>query len=778
MKFSYNWLQDHIVEKLPPVEEVEDVLSRKSLEVEEIVGDVLEVKVLPHRQHDCLSHRGLARELATLLSFTNKISEVSAVILDANVATPKVSIEDSKRCLRYTALRVDGVVITESPLWLKEKLESIGQRSISNVVDITNFVMNDIGQPMHAFDANKVVGKISIRVARAGEKMTTLDDRELTLNGTETVIADEEGVLALAGVKGGKKAIVDEHTTSIIFESANFDATMTRKTSDLHNIRTDSSKRYEAVMTSEFAEEGILRSGSLISQLVTGCRVGALVDVYPREEKQYKAGVSLFEINSLLGSSYQNQDVERVFNAMNFAFEKVTPEEKIKSLVEKVVGLPYKRGASVLHDGGSTFDCSGLVAWLYKEAGVAVPRISVDQYVFTYRIKKEDLRFGDLVFANSGEGEIYTESVDYLPKTKVSQGVDHVGMYIGEGNVLHAIKAKGSVVIESFDDFSVSKNVTGYGRVMQQLTEERFVITVPYERLDIRIKEDLIEEVGRVMGYDDIAGVLPELARTGLPHKRLYYENKIKSILFKAGFSEIYTYTFGDKGEVEIVKGLALDKEKIRTNLGTGVLDAIEMNLRNAPLLGMNTIKVFEFGNVFMKDKEWRSFSLGIDDGKKKSNFIAEVDELLAKITDGLKGGKVPFTVVSQKPYIIEVDFDAYIANLPEPTIYEKLLDGQVNVVYKPVSAYPFMLRDIAMWAPEGTTQEEILAVIREEGGELLARANLFDVFTKEVDGISKTSYAFNLVFLSYDRTLSDIEINEIMARITEKLSAQGLEVR
>ena len=778
MKFSYNWLQDHIVEKLPPVEQVEDVLSRKSLEVEEIAGDTLEVKVLPHRQHDILSHRGLARELTTLFGFTNKTSEAPEISGDTSVRVPEVEIEDSKRCFRYMAVRVDNVTVSDSPTWLKEKLESVEQRSINNVVDITNFIMNDMGQPMHAFDADKVVGKISVRGARAGEMMTTLDDRALTLQGTETVIADDEGILALAGVKGGKKAIVDKNTTSIIFESANFDATITRKTSDLHAIRTDSSKRYEAGMTSGFAKEGMLHAITLAQQVIQGCHIGAVVDVYPFPEKQYKVGVSLREVNSVLGSSYSSQDVARTFDALHFVVEKVTPEAKMKMLVEKVEGVPYKRGASVLYDGGTAFDCSSLVAWLYKEAGISVPRISVDQYVFVRKIRKDELRFGDLVFANTGAGEIYTESVEYLPKTGVPEGVDHVGMYLDEGKILHATKIAGKVIVESFDEFSKTRKVVGCGRVADDLHEERFVVTVPFERLDIRIKEDLVEEVGRVIGYDTIQGVLPQLSQKGLPHKRLYYENKIKKVLLGKGFSEIYTYTFGDKGEVAIVKGLALDKEKLRTNLGDGVLGALQMNLRNAPLLGVSTVNVFEFGNVFTHDKEWRSFSLGIDDGKKKSNFVTEVGALLTIIKDELRGGDVPFTVLSTKPYVIEVDFDNYIESLPESVSYEKLVEGQMGIGYQSFSVYPFMLRDIAMWAPVGITQEDILAIIRTEGGALLVRANLFDVFTKEVDGVSKTSYAFNLVFLSYERTLSDVEINEVMSRITEKLSARGLEVR
>lgn len=797
MKFSYNWLQDHIVEKLPAVEQVEDILSRRSLEVEEIAGDMVDVKVLPHRQHDAFSHRGLARELVTLLGLTNKNIEIFDVSADSSVVTPQVVVEDSKRCFRYLALRVDGVVVTASPDWLKEKLESVGQRSINNVVDITNFVMNDIGQPMHAFDANKVNGNISVRIARAGEKMITLDDREVVLNGTETVIADDEAVLALAGVKGGKKAIVDESTTSIIFESASFDATMTRKTSDLHNIRTDSSKRYEAAMTSEFAKDGILRAANLIHEIIPGCRMSALVDVYPKHEKRYTLGVSSAEVNNLLGSSYSDRDIEGVFKRFNFEFTKIIPAERLKFLVPQVLDKPYNRLASTLYDAPDNFSCGSLVNWMYVQCGYPSPRIAIDMYFASRHISKDELVFGDLVFTNTlvqkpkdamiysqvlkmeiPDVPVYTKTVEFMPGTEFLGGIDHVGIYVGDGKVLHTSSTIGHSVVEDLEKSEAFKNECWYGRLVEDLSVHQFVVTVPFERLDIRIKEDLIEEVGRVMGYDDIPSVLPELSRTGLPHKRLYYENKIKNILFKRGFSEMYTYTFGDKGEVAILKGLAQDKEKLRTNLGAGVLSALEMNLRNAPLLGTSTIKVFEFGNVFTSDKEWRSFSLGIDDGKKKSNFTAEIQEILSQVSAELAGGDVSFAVVSTKPYVIEVDFDAYIAKLPNPASYEKLFEKQVEVTYKSVSAYPFMLRDIAMWAPVNVSQEDILAIIRAEGGELLVRANLFDVFTKEIDGVAKTSFAFNLVFLSYERTLSDVEINEIMARITEKLSARGLEVR
>lgn len=797
MKFSYNWLQDHIAEKLPPLHEIDDVLSRKSLEVEEIVGDVIDVKVLPHRQHDVFSHRGLASEIAVLFGFTDKKNEVVQVVTHDDVALPQVVIEDQKRCLRYCALCVDGVVVSSSPDWLKNKLESIGQRSINNVVDITNYIMNDIGQPMHAFDADKVVGKISVRVARPGEKMTTLDDRELVLNGTETVIADDEGVLALGGVKGGKKAIVDSHTSSIIFESANFDATITRKTSDLHNIRTDSSKRYEAAITSEFAMEGVVRAIQLIQEMVPGCRIGGIVDVYPKPEKRFTLGISVPEVNNLLGSSYSAKDIEEVLQSFNFEFTEIVPKDKIQSLIPQVLDKPYNRLASTLHDAPNNFSCGSLVNWIYVQCGYPSPRVAIDMYFASKRISKEELVLGDLIFTNTlvqnpkdgmiysqvlgmeiPDVPVYTKSVEFLPGTEFAQGIDHVGMYVGDGKILHTSSAIGHAVIEDLATSETFKNECQYGRLVKDLSIEQYVVTVPFERLDLRIKVDLIEEIGRVLGYDNLPSVLPELPRVGLPNKRLYYENKIKNIFFRRGLSEMYTYAFGDKGEVSIVKGLATDKEKLRTNLGDGVLGALQMNLRNAPLLGVSAIKVFEFGNVFTHEKEWRSFAIGIDDGKKKSNFTAEVESILHEVANELKGGDVPFSVVSAKPYVVEVDFDLYIEKLPSPTAYEKLLAEQVNVVYKTVSTYPFMLRDIAVWAKKGVTEGEVLSIIREEAGALLVRSDLFDVFEKEIDGVLKTSYAFNLVFLSYERTLSDIEVNEIMARTTAKLSSEGFEVR
>lgn len=639
MLYLASWLQDYIVESIPEKDLLTKTLSSKSLEVEGISdlkdGDyLLDVKVLPHRQSDCLSHRGLAYEIAALFNLTRKDITVSG--LSSGGGEILVTIEDKERASRYYGVLLENISVTETNPHIKKRLEALGQRSISNVVDITNYVMLSIGQPMHAFDADKIDGSINVRVAAAGEKVMLLDGKEITLTGIETVIADDKGVLALAGVKGGMKAIVDERTSRIILESANFNPNLTRKTADLHNIRTDASKRYEAGITSGFAEIGMGMAANLLLESCKDAKVKALIDVYPgkEDERVHEVAVTLQAINTLLGSSYIESDIEDIFKREHFSFVK--------------------------------------------------------------------------------EGDAYK-------------------------------------------------------------------VTPPSERLDILIKEDLIEEIGRIMGYDDLPSVVPNLTKRGQEHKRLYYETKIKNVLYQEGFSEIYTYTFGDVGDVEIVKAVS-DKKKLRTNLASGVGAALTMNLNNTPLLGVKTIKVFEFGNVFTKDSESRHFSLAIDDGAKKSNFAEAGDLVLAAIKDVLGGASIDYEVTSSKPYIVEIDFDALIAPLAEPTEPVFLSDDvRKNIdttTYKSVSPYPFIVRDIAVWTDENVSweslQREIVSVIQDDSKLLARPIELFDQFNKD----GKVSYGFRLVLQSGSKTLTDPEANVVADKVYGYLKEKGYEIR
>jgi phenylalanyl-tRNA synthetase beta subunit len=511
-----------------------------------------------------------------------------------------------------------------------------------------------------------------------------------------------------------------------------------------------------------------------------------VTDIYPKKDAPYHVGISKRELNDILGTNYNDDIIKETLTQLSFPYEVIVPAKYIKETYPQCIGAGYIYDASMRHDSPTVFSCSSLVSYLYK--GIWMPSYSIDKYVFSKRVTKENLQFGDLIFANSGEGKIRYESLQFLRGTKVPDGIDHVAMYLGDNKVLHATKVKGLVVEETYAEFEQGRAVVGFGRIIDDLNEERYVVRVPSVRLDIRIKEDLAEEIGRIIGYEKLVPTLPDLKRKGGVHKRMFYENKIREILIASGFSEVITYTFGDTGEVSLVKGLAEDKEKLRSSLGKGILQSLALNLYNAPLLGQKTVKIFEFGNIFAGDSrqgrelassESRHLAIALDDGAKKSNFTEEVDMIVSGIKRMLGVNEIEYQTVSVKPYAIEIDFDTLIATLPELSTYEApTLTPLSLVTYKSVSPYPFITRDIAMWVPDTVSWESLASLCGEVHNTLVTRVDLFDTFSKEIDGVKKTSYAFRLVFQSYEKTLTDEEVNEMMKPYYELFSSKGYEVR
>ena len=790
---SYQWLKSHFDNDLPvqagipSPEEVSALFMKHLCEVEgmEKKGEdtIFDLKIMPDRGHDLLAHRGIAHEVAVLSGVLMKKGAQKEVTI-SQVAALSVSVEDSNLCPRYMGRVVEGVKVGHSPAWLRERLESVGQRSINNIVDITNYVMLELGQPMHAFDMDKLAqGKdglveIEVRAAKEGEQMMTLDNKDLTLAPETLVIADKARVLAIAGVKGGKDAGVDENTTAIVFEAANFDAVSTRKTSARVGIRTDSSRRFEHDISPALASEAMSLATELLLDMCSDAKLGEVVDVLTRPLKNYKVGIALSELNGILGTTLSDKEVKDILARLGFVYEVVAdPLAQVVAMAPTFAGKPYKYGASVLYDAPDAFDCASFTAYLWKEAGVAVPRISVDQFVFGEEVSQDDMQVGDLIFSNSGTDNIYYESVEWMKGTKVPAGVDHVGMYLGDGKLIHASRYnENGVAIESVAESTRFKNIVGVRRIVVP-AESRFVVTVPLERLDLRIKEDLAEEIGRVYGFDKITSApLSDISFDARVLKSYHYANVIRDTLVALGFSEVFTYSFQNEGEFAVANPIAEDKGFLRKDLATGLAQSLVLNARNAPLLALDDIKIFEIGNVFpavMKEK--LSCAIGVEltkGGKKKDTLTrAALEEARGAIVTAL-GVDIEGTFGVN---VFEFNLGVLLEKLPEPKSSAPF--KAVSVRYEKSSAYPFMLRDIAMWAQD-VTQDEIITIIRAEGADLLVRDRLFDVFTKEVDGVSKTSYAFNLVFQSPDRTLSDVEINEVMALITEKLSARGLEVR
>ncbi|MFI5348231.1 MAG: phenylalanine--tRNA ligase subunit beta [Elusimicrobiota bacterium] len=268
--------------------------------------DVFEVEITSNRP-DCLSHRGLARELAAALGKTLK--PLSSTLAETLSKSFSVSVEDSAACPFYGARLIEGVKVGESPAWLKTRLEAIGLRPINSVVDITNFVLHDVGQPLHAFDADKLAGgKIIVRRSKAGEKFLALDHKEYVLPEGLLVIADSDKPVALAGVMGGEASSVTLTTTRIVLEGAYFAPSEARRSSQKTRLRSDSSYRFERGADPEAARPAAARAAALILQLAGGAAAKA-TEEFKAFAKGQPIKTSAARINSILGSSFSSEEI-------------------------------------------------------------------------------------------------------------------------------------------------------------------------------------------------------------------------------------------------------------------------------------------------------------------------------------------------------------------------------------------------------------------------------------------------------------------------------------
>ena len=779
MKISYNWLQDYFEKPLPTPEKIGEALTMHAFEIESIekVGSdsVLDIKVLPDRSHDCLSHRGIALEVSLLLNLPIK-PEIR--ILDA-ISAPesnllKVNVEDPRLCRRFSALMIEHVEVKDSPTWLKERLEAIGQRSINNIVDATNYVMFALGQPLHAYDRellNHSDGEWNIVVRKAidGENLLALDNKEYTLLSTQVAIVDgaSNSVLGIAGVKGGKASEITKQTKHIILEAANFDPVVVRKTAKTLGLRTDASVRFENEITPDLTLAALKMVSGLIFDIAKTdhIQVEGLVDVYPVTAPLYRVGVSLREIQNLLGITISQSDVEKILGSAHYHFDVVkNPRETFLKTALSLAGTKYQMGASVLRDSPRMFDCSGLVAYCAMISGIMTPRISVDQYVFCDSIEQDEVQSGDLIFALTPGGTKHTETKEWLSGTPVSEGIDHVGIMISKTEVFHtSVHNPDGARVESLEDFLSIRELRGFRRIPSIDGGERMLVTIPAERLDLRMKEDLIEEIGRIYGYQDLKAVpinsLPQAPEIEMGN---YYTNTLRNFFVDLGFSEVITYVFRNSGEVELQNPLAGDKAFLRKNLTDGLGEALLLNNRNKDLLGVKEIKIFEIGNVFTKEGEYTSFAFT---GTDTSGIADRLENLL--------GVKLTF-VTTGNIHEAKLVFDSK-KPIESISAYNKV----DTIRFKPFSSYPCMLRDIAVFVPEGDDKDEIIRVVEKEAGGLLVQSQNFDSFTKEFPEGKKTSYAYHLVFQSMEKTLTDEEINEVMNRVTEILhSKSGWQVR
>jgi phenylalanyl-tRNA synthetase beta chain len=723
MLVSYNWLQTYFKEKLPEPEKLADIITMGVFEIEAVerhpkIADsvdgltedtVLDVKVLPDRASYCLSHRYIAQEIGALLGYEYIVPEVDEFHVEEAEYVFNASIEENilgeaeavaraeaqasiaPLAERYVTRVIENVTVANSPDWLKNKLEVLGQRSINAIVDLTNYLMMETGQPLHVFDADKVHGNIAIRRARDGETVTTLDGKLVQLDPSMMVIADDEGPLDIAGIKGGKKAELDVNTKRVMTSAACFNPVLVRKAAQKTGVRTDASKRFENAITPERAGLAESLLASYIKKLDPAVRVGEVIDVYPNPIGQKNISVLLQDIVDRLGIGMEAEAVGQILSRCGFTFEMSERES---------------------NESGESSDSA---------AGI------------------------------------------------------------------------------------------------------EFLIAIPPYRRDINITEDIIDEVGRVYGYDKVPGIVPKPEGDRVVLKNYYYHNAIKKALADIGFSEAYTYSLTDVGNMEVQNPLTSERSHMRDSISYMLSKKFLSNMKNADLLGLKEIRMFEIGKVFSMEygsldessadfyeKYTLAFGIARSKQAKGHDPKMELSAIAHYVIETIGASAIPemrfieLAGDAQTPcsgYVVEFDIDVIIGAQAEPLTDVDMSaycesahlgegenggkDGSGQIKFMPISQYPFSARDIAVFVPGARHADtDVLNVIMnslsDEQKKLLARATLFDVFTKRKEGEPvKTSYAYRLVFQSASRTLTEEEVVGAMKAITDGLASQvGWEVR
>ncbi|RYE20702.1 MAG: phenylalanine--tRNA ligase subunit beta [Sphingobacteriales bacterium] len=297
----------------------------------------IHIGLTPNRS-DAMSHLGVARDLCAYLThhngktYTLKQPEVSLPAKNGNVAI-NVTIEATEACARYMGISIANVKVGESPKWLQQRLKAVEVRSINNVVDITNYVLHEYGQPLHAFDADQIAGnEVKVRFEPAGTTFLGLDDKERKLQGNDLMICDAEKGMCIAGVFGGSKSGVSDATTNIFLESAYFDPTHIRRTSMHHGLRTDAATHFEKGVDINNVQPALERAAALIAELCGGEIVSDIIDIYPRKLEAVRVSTTYAYINKLVGKNYTPETVQQILKALGFEIE----EESNDGFIVKV----------------------------------------------------------------------------------------------------------------------------------------------------------------------------------------------------------------------------------------------------------------------------------------------------------------------------------------------------------------------------------------------------------------------------------------------------------
>ena len=655
--------------------ETEQELGSDVVEVLGLNDYILDLSITPNRA-DALSMRGLTYELGAL--YNNKV-DFKDVEKEENYEATSLQVAiESDSCRNYVGQVVKNVEVKSSPLWLQTRLMNSGIRPINNIVDITNYVLLEFGQPMHAFDKDLVGDRIVVRDAKEGEVLETLDGEERKLQTTDLVITDGTRSIALGGVMGGKNTEVSEETKNIILESAYFNPTSVRRTSAAHGLRSDSSARFEKGIDPNMQKAALARAVELILELCPNAVVESSVGVVNKVDDKV-VEITTSYINNYLGIILSTEEIVAILEGLSFKVE-----------------------------------ASG-----------------------------EDL-----------------------------------------------------------------------------------VVKVPTRRPDISIKQDLVEEVIRIYGYDNLASTLPKFSKTtkgGLTYSQRMVRD-LRAVYASLGFNdtinyslvseeEATQYTLEDHHKVRLLMPMTETHSTLRQSLIPGLLNTVQYNVARK----QKDLKLLEIGRVFfgsgddnIQPKETVYLSAALTGEERSTKWLKEsstldffaakgylevVFERLGleeKVTykkstlEGMHPGRFAEVYLGEKRIGFIGEVHPQVADklglnttyVFEINLDEVISEGKVKPKYEEVTKYPEITRDIAMLVDVKDEYQNIYNVVESVNSKLITKVELFDLYVGAELLVGKKSLALTITYSDKQKTLTDEEVTAVHDKVLAALTAYGAIIR
>ena len=655
--------------------ETEQELGSDVVEVLGLNDYILDLSITPNRA-DALSMRGLTYELGAL--YNNKV-DFKDVEKEENYEATSLQVAiESDSCRNYVGQVVRNVEVKSSPLWLQTRLMNSGIRPINNIVDITNYVLLEFGQPMHAFDKDLVGDKIVVRDAKEGEVLETLDGEERKLQTTDLVITDGTRAIALGGVMGGKNTEVSEETKNLILESAYFNPTSVRRTSAAHGLRSDSSARFEKGIDPNMQKAALARAVELILELCPNAVVESSVGIVKKEEEKI-VEITTSYINNYLGITLSTEEIVAILEGLSFTVE-----------------------------------------------------------------------------------------------------------------------------------------VTG----------ENLVVKVPTRRPDISIKQDLVEEVIRIYGYDNLASTLPKFSKTtkgGLTYSQRMVRD-LRAVFASLGFNDTINYslvseeeatgyTLEDHHKVRLLMPMTETHSTLRQSLVPGLLNTVQYNVARK----QKDLKLLEIGRVFfgsgddnIQPKETLYLSAALTGEERVTKWLKESSSLDffaakgylevvfdrlgldEKVTykkstlEGMHPGRFAEVYLGEKRIGFIGEVHPQVADklglnttyVFEINLDEVISESKVKPKYEEVTKYPEITRDIAMLVDVKDEYQNIYNVIESVNSKLITKVELFDLYAGAELLVGKKSLALTITYSDKQKTLTDEEVTAVHEKVLSALTEYGAIIR